>query len=81
MSAAARRHAVLYGCEIWIIEGLPTNQATEFREGTFAPAPHAHVYAVGDVETAIKVTTSLKSVADEAMYKDLNREHDGTTGR
>lgn len=78
---AAERHAVLFGCEVWIIDGVKPDTTIEFKAGTFAQARHAHVFAVGDKVTAIRVTGALKPAADAAMYKDLNREHDGTQGR
>lgn len=70
----ATRHKVLYGCEVWVLEGLKV--VTEFVPGTFAPAPHAHVYVCPNEEIAKTVVEAIKPVADKAMLEDINREHD-----
>lgn len=71
----AVRHKVLYGCEIWVLDGLKV--VTEFVAGTFAPAPHAHVYVCPSKEIAETVVEALKPIADEAMMKDIGRELNG----
>lgn len=70
----ATRHKVLYGCEVWVLDGL--KEVTEFLVGTFAPAPHAHVYVCPNKHIAETVVEALKPVADKAMMEDIGRELD-----
>lgn len=64
-----RRFKVLYGCEVWIMDGLGS-KVVEFEQEQFAHARHAHVYLCGTEEMAERVVAAVKPVSDEALVKD-----------
>ena len=71
----AVRYKVLYGCEVWVLEGLKL--VTEFVPGTFAQARHAHVYVCPSEDVAKTVVDAIEPIANEAMMKDIGRELNG----
>jgi len=73
------RKKVLYGAEVWVLEGL-NDRVIEFQQGQFHLAKHAHVYLCGTDEMAEKVIKAISPVSDKAMIEDINREYDRPQG-
>ena len=74
-----RRIKVLFGAEVWVLEGL-NDRVIEFEQGQFASARHAHVYLCGTEEMAKKVIDAIAPVSDKALIEDINREYDRPQG-
>lgn len=64
-----RRVKVLYGCEVWILDGLG-ERVIEFEEGQFSHAKHAHVFCCGNERMAEVVLGAVKPVSDKYLIED-----------